>query len=203
MLTVGSGNSGIGGDLSLRAGASTAASKDGGSIYIYPGTGTTSTSGVYIYDGAGSQRILVTSSTIKLDSGGTVDIDAASSVTIDAATTITLSATSGVDFADSSIIVGYATGTGTAVTMNTVSGLITSSSSALGASTSETYTLTNSKITATTSLVIVNVVSQCTIGRVIVSNAAVGSVGSATITVYNDGSTCGSTYTLGFLVLNN
>jgi len=203
-ISVGTGNSGVGGDLTLKAGGASATSTLGGSVLIYPGAGTNTASGVYVYDGASTERIVVTSSTIKL-SGGTVDIDSTSTVTVDATTSIALTAPT-VTFSTSALQVSYGAGSASsnAVTVDTkVTGLITSSTTTLGAGTEESIVLTNSYISATTSIVIAHVVSQCSSGRIIVLSS-VGGSGFATITVRNDHtSACSSTYTIGFLVLNN
>jgi hypothetical protein len=161
-------------------------------------------SGVYIYDGASTERIVVTSSTIKL-AGASVDIDSTSTVTVDATTEISLAAPT-VTFSTSALKVAYGTGAATtnAVTIDAkVTGLITSSTATLGAGTEESIALTNSYITASSSVVIAHVVSQCSAGRIIILSS-VGGAGSATITVRNDNTNaCTSTYTIGFLVLNN
>jgi hypothetical protein len=206
-FAVGTGTSGVGGDMNIQAGGTSATAKVGGSIYIKPGVGTTSTSAVYIYDGAGALRMTVASDTINVDSSGTVAMTASSSVAMTASTTITLSATTSISF-DSVLLLGISTGTGTvsgsAVTINKMTGQITSSSTTLAAGSSESFTLTNSQITSADSIMIANVLSPCTTGWVIVTKAAVSAAGSAVITVYNVGTAaCASTYVIGFLVLNS
>mmetsp|Transcript_61680 Transcript_61680/g.123688 ORF Transcript_61680/g.123688 Transcript_61680/m.123688 type:complete len:250 (-) Transcript_61680:157-906(-) len=206
-VSVGTGASGAGGDLTLAAGGSSAAV--GGGVYIRAGVSTVTTSGVFLYDGNGALRITLTSATIKLDSGGTVDIDAGSAVTIDATTTITLSGTTGLSFG-SSVLSGIETGTAqvsaSAVTSSTMTGQITSvAGSFLAAASSETFVLTNTRILAATSMVIVTVLTPCTGGRVTVTQSEVTATSTASFTVYNSDAinACTSTYVLGFLVLNS
>ncbi len=94
------------------------------------------------------------------------------------------------------------TASANAVTINNQCGIITSSTANLAAATSETITLTDSRI-ASTNIVYATIQSGCTSGAVSVLNAAAGS-GSATITIRNVHATvaCASTYTVAFLVLN-
>jgi len=205
-IAVGTGASGAGGDLILAAGGSSAAV--GGSVYIKPGVSTTTTSGVYLSDGAGTVRITLTSATVQVDSGGSVDVDASTDVTVDAGGSITLTGATGLSFG-TSILSGFETGSGqvasSALTLSKMTGKITSPSAAfLDGSSTETFTLTNARILATTSIVIATVLSPCSGGRVMVTQSAVSTAGSVSITVYNAGTNaCTTTYVLGFLVLNS
>jgi hypothetical protein len=84
-----------------------------------------------------------------------------------------------------------------------MTGQITSATAALAAGNSESLTLTNSRIT-TASIVLVSVVTGCT-GGITTVTGATSSAGSATIVVYNAAAAtaCSSTYVLGFLVLDS
>merc|ERR1712188_22113 len=104
-----------------------------------------------------------------------------------------------------SYVKGFSTGSDTvsssAVTINKQAGIITSETDDLGAGTAESFTLTNSVITAT-SLVFVTVKETCTAGYVVVTEA-VPAAGSVSVAVFNAGnSACASTYKLHFLVLS-
>merc|ERR1719263_728563 len=148
----------------------------------------------------------ISDSTITLSSAGTVSIAAASTMSLTASTAIAFSLTSGsatgIDFGGN-FINGYEYGTGTvsgtSVTINAQTGIITSATTTLAAGASETITLTNSRITAA-STVLVNVQTRCSTGYVQVANTVAGT-GSASIVVVNLGvAACTSTYTLGFFV---
>ena len=179
----------------------------GGNVEIEAGTSSGGTAGSMIVKNptSGGNILSISATSVVIDTG-TFEITATSTISIDAGTTLTLDGgTNGVNF-DSSYVYGFEYGSATvsssAVTLNTMTGSITSDSSALVASGgSQTITLTNSRIT-TTSMVFVNMKTTCTGGYIVVLSADPGS-GSATIVVYNAGqNACGDAYTLGFVVIN-
>lgn len=192
MYISGGASVGTGGNVEIKAGAST--SGTAGSTYINNPT-----------DGA---AILTISTTSFLVNTGTVTISASSTITVDAGTTLTLEGgTNGVTF-DSSYVYGFEYGSGTisssTVTLNTMTGKITSDSGDLVPSGgSQTISLTNSRI-VTTSMVFVNVKTTCSGGYIVVISADPGnSDGSASIIVYNAGqNACTDAYVLSFVVIN-
>merc|ERR1712075_7743 len=96
---------------------------------------------------------------------------------------------------------GSGTVSASTVLINAVAGTITSSTSNLGASSTDTFTLSNSYI-ASSSILLVTVKSSCTNGLIFVSTTSVGTE-SATIGVTNVGmAACSSTYTLHFMLVN-
>ena len=205
-ISAGSGTSGIGGAVYISGGASVGT---GGNVEIKAGASTGGTTGsTYVKNPTNGAATLTISATTFLVDTGTVTISASSTITVDAGTTLTLDGGSnGVTF-DSSYVYGFEYDSGTvsssAVTLNTMTGKITSDSSDLVPSgSSQTITLTNSRI-VTTSLVFVNVKTTCTGGHIVaVSSNPGGSGGSATIVVYNAGQgACTNAYSLSFVVIN-
>merc|ERR1711990_57154 len=185
------GTSGIGGAVYISGGASVGT---GGNVEIKAGASTSGTAGsTYINNPTDGAAILTISTT---------------SFLVNTGTTLTLEGgTNGVTF-DSSYVYGFEYGSGTissgAVTLNKMTGKITSDSSDLVPSgSSQTITLTNSRI-VTTSLVFVNVKTTCTGGHIVVVSSNPGtSGGSATIVVYNAGqNACTTAYSLSFVVIN-
>merc|ERR1711988_723706 len=159
-----------------------------------------------VYDSGGTARMTISDSAISLSSAGTVAVTATSTMTLTASTVITFDLTSssptGIDF-NSQFLTGYeyssSTVSGSAVTVNAMTGLITSATSTLAAGSTETLTLTNSRITST-AVVLMNVQTRCSSGYIYVVGVTPSS-GTASIVVANlASSACTSTYTLGFFV---
>jgi hypothetical protein len=100
----------------------------------------------------------------------------------------------GVEF--SNIEKAAVTATTSAITTNTQSGSVVSSTTDLGAGASESITITNSRCGATTDIVLVSMATPCTVGQVSVVGVTV-SAGSFAVKVYNSGtSACTSAYSL-------
>ena len=178
-------------------------------VHLSAPVGTRSTTGsTYVKNPTNGAATLTISATSFIVDTGTVTIAASSTITVEAGTTLTLEGGSnGVTF-DSSYVYGFEYDSGTvssgAVTLNKMTGKITSDSSDLVPSgSSQTITLTNSRIVAT-SLVFVNVKTTCTGGHIVVVSSNPGtSGGSATIVVYNAGqNACTTAYSLSFVVIN-
>merc|ERR1712100_271489 len=122
---------------------------------ITPGATASGTGGsVIIYDNDGSTaRITVSPTTIAITSGGTVSMTASGTMSLYSSTTMTLDASSGINLGNSYVYAyefGTVTASSNSATLNTMSGLITSSSSSLAAGSSETISFTNSRITSST-----------------------------------------------------
>merc|ERR1711871_1300919 len=134
--------------------------------------------------------------------GSTMDITTTSSFDVTVGSTLKLSATTAIDM-DGSYIAGYEfQNVGTGRTSNKQTGILQSASSALAAGSYETITLTNSRITAS-SAVLVSVQSGCTDGMIVVTSVT-PAAGSVAIIVSNLGvSACGSVYKLAWFVINN
>ena len=97
---------------------------------------------------------------------------------------------------------GTGAATANAITLEKQCGVITSSTSNLGAVTSGTITLTDARI-ASTNIILATINGVCTSGKVVVESAVAGT-GSATISVRNVHATdaCASTYKIGFMILS-
>lgn len=121
-------------------------------------------------------------------------------------TTMTLSASNGISLGDSNVF-GFETGSGTVgvavpseVTLNKMAGKITSETVNLAASAKDEITLFNSRVTAS-SIVMVNPGGNGGCRPMVYT--ALPSLGSVDIRVMNMASTaCTQAYTLNFIVIN-
>merc|ERR1711998_330514 len=174
----------------MGGGKSTAAtstgSYSGGNVYIDVGgstNGAASDAGaVYLRQSDGTAIVTASATTFTATSTA-VSITATSTLAVSSGSTLTITSSSG-------------------VSLSKMTGKITSYTSALAAGSSDTITLTNSRIT-TSSLVFVTVHSGCTGGYVVVVEALAAS-GTASLVMYNAGSSaCSSTYAVHFMVVNN
>merc|ERR1711871_590319 len=124
-------------------------------------------------------------------------------VTLDASTSLALGCSNGISLSNN-YLYGYEVVTGNAGgTLNGMSGVITSTTTNLGATTAETVTITNSRA-YTTSVIVASINSPCTTGQVTVLSASCGTDGTINIVVYNlGGSACASTYKVAFFIANS
>merc|ERR1712167_508716 len=91
--------------------AATAASYNGGSVEISPGSSANGAEGaVYLSQYDGTAIVTASATTFTVDNTGTVSVTATTTASLTAGTTMTLSATTSVDFSGSHVK-GFSTGT--------------------------------------------------------------------------------------------
>jgi hypothetical protein len=204
MITVGEGDSGAGGQISIRAGTTTGDNSNGGSIYIRPGEGTLSGGSTVIYSADGTTTTFTVADTSVSISTGTVTITTTSSTTIDAGSTISLEASSGILLASSKVSgyeFGLCTVSSLACSADFQTGIIAASTTNLAAGASETIVMTNSRVTAS-GVVLVSVQDRCTLGYVMVASVTV-TANTASVVTTNIGTyACTSDYKLAYFVVS-
>jgi len=203
-LLVGDSVSTSGGDINLTSGSSTGGL--GGNIYLEAGAGTASGS-VYFVDPSSSSNFgVISDSTFDFSGQSSVSMSSTGTVQLSASTTMSFTATNGISMGDSNVS-GFEKGSQTVghivpgeLILNTMSGKIISESTDLAASDTDTITLYNSRVSASSLVMVTPSSSGGCMPNVYEAEPAPGYV---TIKVINAGSTaCTSAYTLSFLVVN-
>jgi hypothetical protein len=202
---VGAASSGdAGGNINLYAGSSAVTS--GGNIYLKPGAGSASGSVYYVDPSTSSNYGVISKSTLDFNGLTTASVSTSGTVDITSTTSITLTGGSGISMGDS-YVHGFEKGTGTVgasypteVYLNTMTGKIISEVIALGSGSTDEITLHNTRITASS---IVMVTVGLSPGCQVMVYQTIPAANWVDISVKNvAASACTGAYTLNFMVVN-
>jgi len=203
-LSVGDSVAGSGSSINLNAGSNTGA--PGGNINLKAGTGSSSGSVHFVNPSTSVNYGVISDSTFDFSGLSTISLASTGTVQLTSSTTLTFSALSGISLGDSNVS-GFETDSGTVgsvvpgeVTINAMAGKITSEDTSLASNSKDTFTLYNSRVTAS-SLVMVTPSNDAGCEPIVYK--AVPYLGYVDIGVKNiDSSECSAAYTLSFLVVN-
>ena len=203
-LTVGGTATGSGGSILLNSGPSPTGT--GGNIYLKPGDGSSDGSVYFVDPSTNANYGVISQSTFDFSGQSTMSMSFSGSVDIASSTTITIQGTAGVDFGDS-YAYGFETGTATVgtevsgeIALNTMTGVLTSEFSNLGAGVTDSFEVVNTRVNAE-SIVIVTVRNDGGCEPFVMkvepaSNRFFVSVKNIAATA------CTSAFTLNFMVVN-
>jgi len=159
-LSVGEAFTGGGGSITLNAGSSPSGA--GGNIYLKPGNGSSDGAVYFVNLSTNANYGVISESTLDFSGQSTMSMSFSGAVDISSSATVTIQGTGGVDFGDS-YAYGFETGTATVgtevsgeIAINTMTGVLTSEFSNLGAGVTNSFEVVNTRVNAA-SMVLVTV----------------------------------------------
>jgi hypothetical protein len=194
-----------GNSMTLSAGGTDAASSTGGNIYLTPGHGTTNGAVLFKASTTAGAATFGTISDSTVDfSTTTVSLVATGTAALSSGTTLTLTGTTGISMGASRVYnfeTDMAVAASDTPTSNKMTGMITTATTNLAASTELAITVTNSRVTTSSLIFVTPEASGC--ADVVFMRASAGS-GSFTATFKNSHATtaCTTAFKFFYMVIN-